>query len=397
MAGKPEAPAPPKKSGKKGGFVRWLKRLFPAWSSNKLSRDLKKVKELSEKELSKQSLRKKLFTDHQTSDASKEKKESYVHIKDQELIRKAGLDWDATQFRRWIFYVALIITGVLAVVAIIIGAVYNAGWQGVSVFLGGLLTVGFVAILLLVGGVAATYLDLRITKRRKQVEEVLPDFLQLTAANIGAGMPIDRALWYAVRPRFGVLAAEIETVAKRVLTGEELDDALRNFAQQYESPVLQRSVNLLLEGIAAGGHIADLLHKIAVDIQEQRILREEMAANVMTYVIFISFASVLAAPVLFGLSTELLIVIKSIAAGIGSEASSGAFSVTPDVVSLTDFRIFSLSVLSGSALFSALIVGVIQKGEAKEGLRLVPGFIIVAATIYFLSASFFHGLFGGLV
>lgn len=374
----------------------WLKRLFPAWHSDRLSRDLKKVKELSEKELSKQSLREKLFTKHQSS-SSKKKKESYTHVRDQELLRKAGLDLDASVFRRYVFYVALAITGVLAVAAIVVAAVYNAGWQGLLVFLGGLLTVGFLGVLFLVGGVAAAYLDIRITQRRKQVEEVLPDFLQLTAANIGAGMPIDRALWYAVRPRFGVLASEIETVAKRVITGEELDEALRAFTKQYDSPVLERSVNLLLEGIAAGGHIADLLHKISVDIQEQRILRQEMAANVMTYVIFISFASVLAAPVLFGLSTELLIVIKSIASGIGEEASSGAFSITPDVVSLADFKLFSLVVLVGSATFSSLIVGVIQKGSAKEGLRLMPGFAIVSVVVYLLSASFFHGLFGGLV
>ena len=42
---------------------------------------------------------------------------------------------------------------------------------------------------------------------------VLADFLGLTSSNISAGMPIDRALWFAVRPKFGILAREIEEVA----------------------------------------------------------------------------------------------------------------------------------------------------------------------------------------
>jgi pilus assembly protein TadC len=59
------------------------------------------------------------------------------------------------------------------------------------------------------------YFDYKIYQRTKEIEEVLPEFLQLTSANISAGMTIDRALWFAVRPKFGVLAKEIEEVAKK--------------------------------------------------------------------------------------------------------------------------------------------------------------------------------------
>ena len=76
----------------------------------------------------------------------------------------------------------------------------------------------------------------------RMIEENLPDYLEFTSANLRAGMPIDRALWFAVRPRFGVLAKEIEDVAKRTLAGEDLHVALVDFAKKYDSQILLRSV-----------------------------------------------------------------------------------------------------------------------------------------------------------
>ena len=371
----------------------FLKRFFPAWGSDKLSRDLRKVKQLTERELSQQEIHKKLFS----KSSQTKKKQSYTHVHTRELLSKAGWDIDPLDLYKRVFNSAVIVVGLVSVAAFVYAFMLSTAWQTVAWFMLAWWTAGFAAVLLLAGLITSTYLDVLIGRRRKEVEAVLPDFLQLTAANIGAGMPIDRALWFAVRPRFGVLAVEIETVAKRVLTGESLDEALRRFTRQYDSPVLSRSINLLLEGVAAGGHIADLLHKISVDIQEQRILQKEMAASVMTYVIFISFAAVLAAPVLFGLSTELLTVIQAIVGNMDTSAMGGMLSVSGDVISLADFRIFSLAVLIGSAVMSALIVGVIRSGSASEGLRFVAPFVVTSVVLYVLSVALFHSLFGGLV
>jgi len=55
-------------------------------------------------------------------------------------------------------------------------------------------------------------------------------------------MTIDRALWYAVRPRFGVLANEIEIVAKETMRGQDLKIALQNFADKYDSILLKNKI-----------------------------------------------------------------------------------------------------------------------------------------------------------
>jgi archaellum biogenesis protein FlaJ (TadC family) len=281
------------------------------------------------------------------------------------------------------------------------GLLFGKPMGGVILFiLGFWFTIQFLLLALIWAGYLFC-LDMRIYQRTKAVELVFPDFLQLASSNISAGMPIDRSLWYAVRPNFGVLAKEIETVAKNTMAGDDLADALREFARKYDSKVIMRSINLILEGLAAGGEMADLLTKIALDIEETRILKKEMAASVTTYAIFITFATIVAAPVLFALSTQLLAIIKEITANMGSSLKgSGSFfkfSFSPDSIKLIDFKIFSYVMLAISSFSSACIVAVIQKGRVKDALSKIPVFILVAVLIYLVASVAMGGLMGSMV
>ncbi len=323
-----------------------------------------------------------------------------------EYLFKAGFeDLDEEVVIKNIFRIVIALCLLFSFVSLIVASSHDAGVKNSLTFLVGLWTGVFAGLLVLSWIVLYVFLDLRIFARTQQIEDVLPDYLQLTSANISAGMPIDRALWFAVRPRFGILAQEMEVVAKSTISGEDLKVALKRFADKYDSPVLKRSINLLLVGMESGGEIADLLNKISLNIQETKLLKKEMAANVMTYAIFIGFATAVAAPILFGLSTQLLIIIQKIMTMLstGSSANSGAslssFSLnfSGDAVSLKDFRIFSLATLSVTSMFSAFIIGVIRKGSPKYGVRLIPSFLLATIGLYLLSSWALSLLLGGLI
>lgn len=320
-----------------------------------------------------------------------------------ELFMLAGVEQEPKEVYKKIFLYAIITNLALTLLALGIEffidrtiTTLQAIWS-VAGFAAAMWTFGLLFFLILYGAFYAVYLDLRINKRRKEVEAVFPDYLQLAAANLSAGMTIDKALWGAVRPRFGVLSKEIEEVAKKTMTGYDLERALLEFSAKYDSITIKRSVSLIVEGIRTGGQMAEILNKIAINMQENAILQKEMAANVTTYTIFISFATVLAAPFLFGLSAQLLLVIKSIAGTIGDSSSSGVgLSINADVISMEDFRIFAVVVLTVSSVMSACIVSVIRKGSVKDGLRLVPFFWIATVALFFLSTWILGFMFGGL-
>ncbi len=258
-------------------------------------------------------------------------------------------------------------------------------------------TLAFVFFLGLVWLLFYLFMDFRIFKRKLSMEEVLPDFLYLTATNIRSGMTVDKALWFAVRPRFGVLAKEIETVAKEVMSGVELTDSLEVFADKYESDILSRSINLLIEGIKSGGEMGDLLNRVASNIQESRIIRKEMAANVTTYVIFITFAAIVAAPILLALAGQLIIIIGSIVSKIEIPASGNMiFAITNISVTPKDFRIFSYMSLLMTAFFSSIIVATIKKGNIKEGIKYIPLYMLVSIAIFLIASKLLSVILSGM-
>ena len=319
----------------------------------------------------------------------------------EEFLIKAGYNNTPKNLLNKILLYAMIITAVINVATIIYSAILQIPLQSIVLLTILTWTVLFAIIYLLSMLLTFGYLDIQIYKRTSQIEEVLPDFLQLTAANISAGMTIDRALWLAVRPRFGVLAKEMEEIAKATTAGEDLEAALISFSKKYNSRVLKESIHLLIAGLNAGGEIGVLLNKISTNIQEIKIMRKEISASVTTYVIFIGAASIVAAPLLYALSVQLLGVVQSIAGSIGSSTTSSStglgfsFSFSSDSLNIDDFRIFSMSILGITAIMSASIISIIKRGNVKSGLKNIPIFLGIAIIIYVASGILLGTLFSG--
>ena len=315
-------------------------------------------------------------------------------------IERAGLNIPRQTLSKTIFNICVLIN--LPISAFLIyhfSVTLGISWTTILLSIATLWMLVFAVILFALWVIFYIAVDLKIFKRKVDIEDVLPDYLQLTASNIKAGMTIDRALWYAVRPRFGVLAKEIEIVAKETMRGEDLKTALRKFADKYDSVLLKRSISLLIEGIEAGGEIGDLLNKIAINVQETKLMRKEMSANVTTYIIFITFSTVLAAPVLFALAGTLIKVISNLGSTLGdvgfAAATSGfALSFSGSGINYNDFRIFAIISLIITSFFSAIIISTIKRGNAKFGFRFIPIFIVVTVSLFLIADKVLEKLMG---
>lgn len=324
----------------------------------------------------------------------------------EDFLEKAGIEKRPKEINKGVIMFSAFMT-ILVMVAFVVYALVNfLSSTAYFVFIPLILILGFGIFYVVSLITLFVYFDFKIYQRTGQIEDVLPDFLQLASANISAGMPIDRALWFAVRPRFGVLAKEMEEIAKATFTGSELDEALIKFTQKYQSRLLKESVNLIIAGLKSGGELGDLLNKISENIQQTKIMRKEISASVMTYVIFIGVASVLAAPLLFALSSQLLNVVTGISGDFDTSAMedlpSGATPISfnfgaGESVKQSDFRIFSFTLMVITSFFAAAIIGVIQKGDAKAALAKFPMFLVISMIVFYFSNKFLGTLLGGLM
>ena len=243
------------------------------------------------------------------------------------------------------------------------------------------------------------YVDLLIFKRTKKMEEMLPDFLQAVSSNLKGGMSFESALLSAIKPRFSILANEMAEVSKKVMTGHNIGQALSELGRKYDSPMLRRTIDLMITELESGGEISELIDRIVEDIKDIKVLKEDISASAVAYTIFISAIVIVIAPLLFALSFNLLIIILSFITKLSVAAgSSGALPLSINEVSVKpdDFRYFSIGALSVISFFSSLIVSIVEKGNIKSGLKYIPIFLFGSLTFYFIFMKVLSLIFGGL-
>ncbi len=201
------------------------------------------------------------------------------------------------------------------------------------------------AIMALAFFVIYAYLDIKIFNRTNQMEDILQEFLKFVSENLKGGMPFEKALWSAIKPEFGILATEVRLAAKKVITGQDIEDGIREFTDKYDSPILKRSFNLLSEGLKGGGKVAEIIDRIVENIGETKRLKKEMAATNMTYVIFITFVVIVIAPGLFALSYQMLTVLEKFIGKMGVSQIKAGISLPITISSISikphDFINFS--------------------------------------------------------
>lgn len=302
----------------------------------------------------------------------------------------AGYEGNIEKFVSWIFAAFLVQIALESMALAIIGAP---------------LWVSFLLVSFLAGvGVSAPYIvfSLPADTRKKDINDLLPDFLLLTAANIKSGLTIDRAILFSARPEFGDLAREFKKVAFDIYSGEPIDSAFSKITRRINSDVLERTINLLVEGIKSGGAVAKLLEETALDIRNTETLQKEIRASVMMYVMFIFMAAVLGAPMLFAISTFLISGTMSMWAGMDSPISpemqsSSIIKISAPSIDSTTFGYFAIAAIVITTTFSGILISLIQSGNARQGIKYSPIFMTIALVIYFAAKEALMAVFGGML
>jgi pilus assembly protein TadC len=253
---------------------------------------------------------------------------------------------------------------------------------------------GFIGMFIMMNG----WLMLAIDKRRDFVERVLPDALELMAANIRAGFIPSRAIMLSARPEFGPLSEAIKKSGKEIMTGKSFSEGLSEIPRHIKSRVLEHTIKLIAEGSRAGGQLVSLLDENAIDIRRRQAIQKEIKANILMYGIFIVFAGVLAAPLLYSLSGFLVTTLGSIGPSgavpeslpAGMKMFSLGSSISPDFLFIYSFMSIAIT-----SVFSGMIIGIIGSGREKEGFKYVPIFVVVSLAIFMASRILVGMMFSG--
>jgi len=242
---------------------------------------------------------------------------------------------------------------------------------------------------------------LSVDRRGRFVDEILPDALLLVSANIRAGYIPSRALLLSARKEFGPLAEAIKRSGKEIMSGKSLEEGLKEIPKTIKSDDLKRTIDLIVQGIRGGGQMVSLLEENAIDIRRRQAITKEIKANTMMYAIFIAFAGCLGAPGLYALSSYLAVTMNELTPdmSMSSAISSKVSFIKMGGVSISEEFLlqFSLLAIIITTFFGGLILGLINSGKEKDGLKFAPILTIIALLIFLGARFVISTMFGSML
>jgi len=236
--------------------------------------------------------------------------------------------------------------------------------------------------------------------RIRQMEEVFPDVISLMASNLRSGITIDRAFLLSARPEFAPIDEEIRMAGRDIATGKDVVTALKCMGDRIDSEKINKIIYLIVSGIKSGGNISELLEETSTNMREKEFLEKRASSSILMYVIFIFFAISIGAPMLFSLSSvliEIIIKMASMVPDTGTVQMNLPLAFNNIGLSPKFVVYFSIVFIIITDYISSMVIGLVNKGDSKEGLKYFIPLVLFSISVFFLFRiillKFLAGLF----
>jgi tight adherence protein C len=152
-------------------------------------------------------------------------------------------------------------------------------------------SVPFMVISAAIAGYGAYYPTAQLAKaveqRKLGVHRELPNFLDILATTVDAGVALNAALTAAVEQISGPLQDELNIALQDIRLGRSRADALLATAQRVREQDLTTVMIAIVQAERLGTGISKVLMDLAVEMREKRFMRaEELAAQLSTKLVF---------------------------------------------------------------------------------------------------------------
>lgn len=265
---------------------------------------------------------------------------------------------------------------------LIVGCVSAASVVGMVIILAlilrgriGLFINEILLVSLLIGTIPSTILEFINQRWLGSIEDQMPILVRGIAEFQETGISVEDAFVSIVENKLvhGPLAAEVKKINVQLSWGLSLDEALQQFSDRVQSPIVNRFCALVLEASRSGGVIKNVFTSTSGFMQEIREMDKEISSQMRPYVIIIYAA-------FFVFMFTSIILVKSFFEPLqGTQMMLGSGSL-PDVGEYKDF-FYRTMILSG--FMSGLMAGKISSFRVLGGLKHSIALMAIGYILFF--------------
>ena len=227
--------------------------------------------------------------------------------------------------------------------------------------------------------IPSAILDFKHQRWISAIEDQMPLLVRGVAESQETGMTLVRAFEKVVENKMisGPLAKEVKQLVIQMSWGTSFENALTNFKNSINSPIVNRFCVLVLEASHSGGTIKKVFTATSGFMEEMKEIDRDTNAQMKPYivVIYASFA-------VFVVTAILLV--SSFFAPL--EGSQDVLSSLAPGAGTSNYKFFFYQYLIVSALTGGLMAGKIGERRVASGMKhsillLVAGYLVFLATI----------------
>ena len=220
-------------------------------------------------------------------------------------------------------------------------------------------------------------------KKKKDIEDQLPDFLREISSSTSSGMTIFDAITSAAKGDYRRLTPELHRMSAQLSWGIPVYEALENFAKRVNTNSVKRMAVTINKALEIGGNTSAVFEAAAKEIDQTKLVEQQRKAEMSMYsiVIFISFFVFLAV---------ILIIDKTIFAAIfdlqGKMTGESIGNIQLAKVDPNTLKNSFLAFVLVQSIGGGLLGGLMMDGRLTSGVRY--GFILVLVSFFVFKFMF---------
>jgi len=210
-----------------------------------------------------------------------------------------------------------------------------------------------------------TYFYEKHTRRIKNIEREMPEFLRRLASMNEAGLTLTSSIRASLKSRLGVLDREIRRMWKDIEWGATTSEAMTRFEERARTAMIARTITLIIKANEAVSDIRKVLQIAAADAEAAYRLKQKLFSNMAEYVMIIYLSFFVFLFIVYVLAAHFITMVP-----VGDAAENLSEGMTMLAQYDADRYIllmFHATLIQGFC--SGIVAGAMGSGSAYSGLK----------------------------